>query len=278
MLSKWRLVVFASAIAGLLAVSAVGVFWQHFINSDDVRAIVLDGNELWAGTHKGGLLRFSDITATSATLDRWTVEDGLPTNSIYALEHTTDVVFEEELYWLGTEGLGLNAFEPASETIIASFTTSNSDIPSDNVRALGAIAGDMSLLHELWVGTDMGLAQLQYFFGFDIWTVYSSIDGLPVDDVDITCVFTDATGTEWFGSVGTGVIFYADMSLPPFSYFDTSNSDLPSNNVNAVARSDEMGLSEIVFCGMEDYGLVGLWAADGPMAARAQLPATPQAT
>ncbi len=264
-MSRWRLVVLVSAIAGLLAVSAVGVFWQHFINSDDVRAVVLDGDELWAGTHKGGLLHLYDVTPTSASFERWTVEDGLPTNSIYALAHTTDQLFGEELWWLGTEGLGLHAFEPTTASIVDSFTTADSDIPSDNVRALLAIAGLAGSGHELWVGTDAGLAQLQYFFGFDAWTVFTTDDGLPVDDVDITSVFADAAGMTWFGSLGTGVIFHMDMVLPPFSYFDTSNSELPSNNVNAVARSDQPGLGEIVFCGMEDYGLVGLWVQDGPM-------------
>ncbi|RLC43069.1 MAG: hypothetical protein DRH70_10080, partial [Candidatus Coatesbacteria bacterium] len=237
MLSKWRLVVLVSAIAGLLAVSAVAMFWQHFVNSDDIRAIVLDDNELWAGTQKGGLLHFYDLTATSASIERWTVEDGLPTNDIYALAHTIDQTWGEDLLWLGTNGYGLLAFEASTASIVDSFTTFDSDIPSDNVQALGTTG--MGFMAEVWVGTDNGLALLQYSLGTDVWTNYTTADGLPADDVSITSVFPDSMGVVWFGSVGTGLIFYRQMGIPPFLYWDTTNSELPSNNVNAVARSDQ---------------------------------------
>lgn len=266
MLSRWRLVVLVSAIAGLLVVCATGAFWEHFVNSDDVRAIVLDGDELWAGTQGGGLLHFYDLTAMAASIERWTVEDGLPTNDIYALAHTTDQMWGEELFWLGTNGYGLLAFEPTTASIVDLFTMSNSDIPSDNVQALGTTG--MSFAHEVWVGTDNGLALLQYVLGTDNWTNFTSADGLPADDVSITSVYGDSSSSVWFGSVGTGLIFYRPMGIPSFGYWDTDTANsVPSNNVNAVARSgsSQPGLGDIVFCGMEDYGLVGLWAENTPV-------------
>ncbi|MCD6327620.1 choice-of-anchor D domain-containing protein [bacterium] len=270
MVSRWRLIVLVSVIASLFAATAIGLFWEHFVNGDDITTLLLDDEELWAGASNSGLLRVYNITDTTASFEKWTTEDGLPTNNIQALaksRHYDRLNMEfYDIKWLGTDGYGLHGFEPDTGIIRYSFTAADSDLPSDNVQALNGSFGE----DVIFIGTDQGPAYI-YYGMFDDYTMdtWDSTDGLPSDNPNIVSIFIEGSGEMdrriWMGSVGEGVIRTIPMAMDiQFEYWDTNNSELPSNNVNAVARATEPGLREIVFCGMEDYGLVGLWADDGP--------------
>lgn len=272
MLSRWRLVVVLSAIAGLLALSSVGVFWEHYTCSEDVRALMRYGDSLFLGTYGGGLVRLYDITNTSPTFDSWTTEDGLPTNDINALSASEWIQMSPpwndiHAIWLGTQGHGLVAFDADNYTVLQELTTADSDIPSNNVQALATEA----TYYRIWVGTDEGLALLEHDYAGTVFdfTVFDTSDGLPSDTPNILSAFDEGPAAEdvaWFGTWGDGVIFTMPMAIEPtFDYWDSTNCDLDTDNVIVAMRdaaNADMNFANIVFLGTDD-GLYGLWVSDG---------------
>ncbi|MAO66300.1 MAG: hypothetical protein CL666_14990 [Balneola sp.] len=80
------------------------------INNNQISSIAQRTNEpdiLWLGMQNGGLNRF-DITTNTAT--HFTEEDGLPSNTIYAV-----LVDKNNTLWMSTNG-GISNFDPDTET------------------------------------------------------------------------------------------------------------------------------------------------------------------
>jgi len=116
----------------------------------------------------------------------WTIESGLPQNSVHAIAQTPD-----GFLWLGTEE-GLTRFDGAEFT---TFTHANTPgLPSDYIVALAA-GGD----GRLWVGTDSGLAEFQIASGaIGNYRTFGIGQGLLSNS--ITALWASGVGTLWVGT------------------------------------------------------------------------------
>jgi len=171
----------------------------------------------------------------------WSVEDGLPQNSILSLIQTSDgyiwigtqlglVRFDGltthifnrwntsalksdkilSLYqdqsgtlWIGTDGGGVSRFKEGKWD----FYTTDEGLNHNTVRA---IAGDSN--GNLWIGTDNGISLLE--------TQTSSIKNFTVEDglsgFSVTALTITADGTLWIGTGGSGLNRYKKNKFFPF--------------------------------------------------------------
>ena len=119
--------------------------------------------------------------------------------------------------WAGTDGWGV--FHHNDSQWIQ-WSTANSDLPSDEVRAL-AIQSDGIV----WIGTEEGLAKLTG----DEWQIFTEAgSGLPDDE--ITALHLDNSGYLWIGTEG-GLAQWDGLA---FTTYRTSDSGLPDDEVTSL--------------------------------------------
>src|SRR6266566_4423320 len=135
------------------------------------------------------------------TLDQWTTVDGLPQNSVNAIEQTPDGYI-----WVGTFG-GLARFDGLRFSVVDREDTAGRHI--DRVLSL-AVAPDSSL----WIGTENGL--LRYRGGR--FSQFSSADGLP--DNQVLAVHVDRSGALWVGTEHGGAARYRNGGFEAFHEAD----------------------------------------------------------
>ncbi len=186
-------------------------------------AIDQDG-VLWFGAKYYGLVKFDGTNCTIYNSSN----SGLPNNFIYTIAIDGDGV-----KWIGT-GVGLAKFDGTTWT---TYNSSNSGIPDGAVTSI-AIDDNGSL----WIGSDYWVFDPNNppWFGYDYyylskydgtnWTNYDALSSwlLVIDENgDIWC-----GGSSWFGF---GLGKFDGINWTSYS---TSNSGLPSENVNAIAIQD----------------------------------------
>jgi hypothetical protein len=127
---------------------------------------------------------------------------------------------EGEYIWIGTDRDGLVKLRKSTGDSIV-YTTSNSGLPDDYVRAIA-----IDKQGNKWIGTDRGLAK---FDGVN-WTVYNaSNSGLPTNW--IYAIAVDPQGNKWIGTY-SGLVKFDGVR---WTVYNTSNSGLPSDWVLAIA-------------------------------------------
>jgi PAS domain S-box-containing protein len=192
---------FASFKGGLqrLRQGQSGVVLNGGLNQDVVYSIAGDDDQLWVGRQRGGLTRLR-YGAGRITTRTYTVSDGLPENSIYAVYKSQD-----GSVWAATVNAGIGQFVDGH---FKTYSTANG-LPSNSITSI-----DESPDGTLWFGTPNGLVR----YSRDKWSVFTSRDGLP--NGNITCLRTDTTGILWIGTVSgltwlqSGVIKKLDF-MPP---------------------------------------------------------------
>lgn len=119
--------------------------------------------------------------------------------------------------WLGTEGRGVIEFDDTANSWITHFEP-------------GGFIWDIHVAVDgtVWVGSEF--SGLSKFDG----TTWTHISGLP--DWEVRAVTTDQDGTVWAGTYRAGLARYDGHT---WAVFDTTNSDIPSNWVSALAVDDE---------------------------------------
>jgi len=157
-----------------------GTVLNDGLNHDVVYSITGDDNELWVGRQRGGLthLRYGAGRIRART---YTVSDGLPENSVYAVYRSRD-----GSAWAATLNAGISQFVDGH---FKTYSIANG-LPSNTITAI-ADSSDGTM----WFGTPNGLVA----YSRNTWSVFTSRDGLPNDN--ITCLLTDSTGTLWIGTV-----------------------------------------------------------------------------
>ncbi|KAA6457848.1 diguanylate cyclase [Acidobacteria bacterium AB60] len=116
----------------------------------------------------------------------WTIENGLPQNSVHAIAQTPD-----GFLWLGTEE-GLTRFDGVEFTTFNHANTPG--LPSDYIVAL-AVGRD----GRLWVGTDSGLTAFQVAAGgLGAYRAYTQAEGLSATVV--TTLWASPEGVLWVGT------------------------------------------------------------------------------
>lgn len=109
------------------------------------------------------------------------------------------------------------------------FTTENSRLPDNDVRALARTDDDA-----MWVGTSRGVARIQR----GQWQVFTRANsGLPDDNVTALAVAADRA--VWIGTELGGV---ARFDGATWQVFNTSNSQVPGNYIGALAATSDGAL------------------------------------
>jgi ligand-binding sensor domain-containing protein len=193
--------------------------WTTFANGDDVQALALEGDHLWAGTRNGGLVRWDIVGGTYEQV--LYPQDGLACNDV------RDVVVDGHGdKWLATcRGVSVLSDEGAIST---TYTANNSALPHDDVTAL-AVDGS----GRIWMGTDGG--GVAVFNGAD-WQVYNQDNGLAANEV--TALAVDSLGRVWvsYGSAGHGVSVYENDE---WTTITRDPEGLASDRVMAIAGDDQ---------------------------------------
>ena len=147
--------------------------------SDNITALVADGNAVWIGTQGGGLYRFEN-----SQLQIFNQENvGLPSDTITALTLTGDGAL-----LIGTDR-GLAQFKDGSVSLIA-------EAPALLISALAAQG------KEIWAGTaDSGV----FHFDGAAWRQLTGADGLPSDRIAAILATDKAT---WIGGQDGGLARY----------------------------------------------------------------------
>ena len=96
---------------------------NNYLKESDLKysCVKRDGNDLWIGTEKSGIIRYS---LSTNSLERYRMKDGLPSNNILAIE-----IDNNNCLWFSTD-IGLCYFNPATK-ITVQFKTL--DVPEKNV-------------------------------------------------------------------------------------------------------------------------------------------------
>jgi sugar lactone lactonase YvrE len=116
--------------------------WQTYANGDDVRALAVQGNYVWAGTW-GGAIRWD--SRDGSYLQYLYPQDGLAENDVLAV-----AVDPAGRVWFGTYSKGVSVFDGQAWT---TYNTANSGLVSNQVNALATDGQG-----RLWIGTPSGLS------------------------------------------------------------------------------------------------------------------------
>ena len=157
-----------------------GIVLEGGLNHDVVYSITGDENELWVARQRGGLTRLR-YGAGRIRARTYTVSDGLPENSVYAVYRSRD-----RSVWAATLNAGISQFVDGH---FKTYSTANG-LPSNTITSI-----DDGPDGTMWLGTPNGLVT----YSRNKWSILTSRDGLPNDN--ITCLLTDPTGTLWIGTV-----------------------------------------------------------------------------
>ena len=142
---------------------------------------------LWIGVYSGvsylGVSKFRTFS----------IRDGLPVNICFGVYESGDGKF-----WIATLG-GIAIIEEQDDNtaLIKSFTTTNSDLPSNTIRT---IDGDNE--GNIWIGTAGGLVR----YKDNNFKVYDKNDGLPSNYVRV--VYLDSKNNLWLGMQDGGLVLF----------------------------------------------------------------------
>jgi PAS domain S-box-containing protein len=156
-----------------------GLVLNDGLNRDVVYSIAGGENELWVGRQRGGLTHLLYGTGRISART-YTVSDGLPENSVYAVYRSRD-----GSVWAATLNAGISQFVDGH---FKTYSTANG-LPSNTVTSI-----DQSSDGTMWFGMPNGLVT----YSRNKWSVFTSRDGLPSDN--ITCLLADSTDTLWIGT------------------------------------------------------------------------------
>ena len=105
--------------------------------------------------------------------------------------------------------------------------------------------------HDMWIGTNSGPLLL---YKKDITSdtpIFTQVkvprnDGTNYADyllsgVDISCIAIDGSNRKWFGTNGNGIYVISNDCLTQIYHFTTNNSNLLSNNIEAIAINEQTG-------------------------------------
>ncbi len=156
------------------------------LNSTGITALLADErqNVLWVGSYVGGLSRYSD-----GKLRTYTVQDGLPSDSINALAQDSDGNL-----WIGTaKGLAMMK----SGQVLPYHGAR--ELEQERIRAVAAGAHGI-----VWAATDSRLFRLD---------VTGHASGLSLPLSEPLALFVDREETLWIGTVKKGVYSFAQGRL-----------------------------------------------------------------
>lgn len=174
-----------------------------------------DKGFMWFGT-QAGLNRYDGYSFEIYKRDPQD-SNSLSNNFIYSLCEGQDGII-----WIGTNGGGLNAFNPATKkyTHYINDPKNSSSLSSDVVRVIKEDKDG-----KLWIGTDEGLNRLDPKTGKFERFKNNPNDGYSIAGNLIFDLVEDAAGNIWAGVYGNGLSMF-DKATRRFFNYQLSESDL----------------------------------------------------
>jgi PAS domain S-box-containing protein len=182
-------------INGQWVSEAVEVGWPHESREDNlVSALKVDRQgSLWIGAGSGLYRRRAD-----ATVERYTVRHGLPSNSISSLLED-----REGRLWAGTTlGLSRIVSEPnPDQKAVERVYTAQDGIKDSNITALMEASDG-----NLWVGTSGGFSELALAAGQQRKVLHSYTTANGMSDLIARALAEDRDGNLWVGTESGGAM------------------------------------------------------------------------
>lgn len=104
---------------------------------------------------------------------------------------------------------------------------------------------------DIWIGTNIGPLLLYKKDIISDTPIFTQVkvprnDGTNYADyllsgVDISCIAIDGSNRKWFGTNGNGIYVISNDCLTQIYHFTTNNSNLLSNNIEAIAINEQTG-------------------------------------
>lgn len=157
------------------------------LESDYIRAIVVDGDNVWFGSADRGIRRYLTTVDTwlTYTAEEWLISD-----------HITDLISSGQYIWIGTAEGGLGRFDKSNTSW--HWYSRTDRLASTQIHDL-AWSGST-----LWISTNRGLSRYDPIN--DNWTTYTKADGLVTNYITSVAV-NRANSVVWAGTpFGLGVI------------------------------------------------------------------------
>jgi ligand-binding sensor domain-containing protein len=230
--------------------------WITYANGDEVLALALEGEALWAATKGGGVVRWNTVEGSfeqvlypqtdlasnevravaidglgrkwfgtsqgvnmlSADGHTWTTYTAANTHNGLGSDDVTAVAVDcAGALWFGTTGGGISRFDGQAWQ---RYTTSHG-LASNDVVAI-AVDGDC----QVWTGFGKAGGGVRRFDG-STWIPYTSSGGLASDMV--LAIAGDNQGRVWFGTWGRGLSVFDGLNWQTYRY-----PELASNYVWAI--------------------------------------------
>lgn len=208
--------------------------WKSYVNTDYVRALAVDGDDIWIAG--GGAKRHNQIDG------EWTFyhpEHGLASNDTRALAITGDFV------WLATAA-GVSRYNKCNDHWR---TYSVEDGLADYVVTSVEVDDGHNLI---WFGTwDGGVSQ--YDLVRDKWKIFDVDDGLANNRVLSIAADTE-DGCVWFGTWGGGVSLY-EIGSGQWRTFNTKDG-LAGDIVSSIAVDEEIIWFGTMGSGVSSYNKI----------------------
>lgn len=213
------------------------------VNPQDVRingAAFDNSGKLWMTT---SLVENALAVKTGEQIESISIEPAI-TNYEGVDAYTQLVIGGQGNVYFGTNNNGLVGYRSATGEF-AVLTSEGSNLPTDDVRSL-AIDNNGTL----WIGTTGGLRVLngpaRMFEDADVTTnpIVILENDIPVEllnDQVILSIEVDGSNNKWISTVSSGAFYFSSDGQETLQQFNTSNSPLPSNNIQDITIDSASG-------------------------------------
>jgi streptogramin lyase len=149
--------------------------------------------------------------------------------------------------WMATWRDGVIGFNEKYNNL---FKTISSSADGGNLPSFDARAIALDNRNQLWIGTLNGLrvlSSVDSFLSNDVLRTSPIIiieDGLAQEllyEQSISDIFVDGANNKWIATVDSGVFYVSSDGQKTIYHFTSSNSPLPSNNVNDIEANPVTG-------------------------------------
>lgn len=213
------LVVLFYTIAGFAQEQSGDV--HYFVNANDVRRIVRDGDDLWIASFGGGLIKYNTVTGAKTHFLR--TNSGIPSHLLRDI-----AVGKDGKLWIATNTKGIVSFDGVQWR---SYTVASDGLRSNTITAI-SIDKDGNV----WAGTDRGLLT----YDGSTWRSFIAPD-LPSNN--ITSLAVDSNNTLWMGFYENTTATIAHLANGSITFDNAQGgASMPKTTISSIEvdRSDKV--------------------------------------
>ncbi len=204
------------------------------LDNQPVTSLLRDGDSLWLGTLRSGLLRVGVPTSERSKALVTSVDSAM-------VKERVSTLFKDSYgnLWVGTLNGGVSV-RYAGSSSFRSFALDDESLEASNSNYVSVIFQERSGV--LWVGTSNGL--LRFSYETETFKAFKMDRSLPsgLSAKQVFSIYEDDKARLWIGTGGGGLNMWEPvdrkMSRNKFKHFQ-SNIGLPSNNVYAIQGDDD---------------------------------------